>query len=79
MYGKRGLCSRVTRVPLATRSQVPDYVATVLPMLCSFARVRSAYPLVILAANLTAAEVQTLQEVGGALACRYTALTHHGS
>ena len=49
----------------ARRPEVPDYVATSLPLLCSFRRVRSAYKLVILVANLTAAEVGILRDVGG--------------
>ena len=49
----------------ARKPEVPDYVATALPMICSFQRVQSAYPLIILAANLSASELRTLREVGG--------------
>ena len=40
---------------------VPDYVSTALPLLCSFRLIQSAYPLVILASNLSSHEVDTLR------------------
>ena len=49
----------------ARKPEVPDYVATALPMICSFVRVRSKYQLVVLAANLTAGEHSLLRAVGG--------------
>lgn len=43
---------------------VPDYVTTALPLLCSFARVGSAYPLFVLVHNLAAAEHARLRAHG---------------
>ena len=39
------------------RPIVPDYVRTAAPLVCSFRHVRSEYPLIVLAHNLSAAEV----------------------
>ena len=49
-----------------TNPAIPDYVASALPLLCSHQRTRSAYPLIVLAANLTAAEQSQLRLHGAA-------------
>jgi hypothetical protein len=47
-----------------SRAAVPDYVRTAAPMLCSLRRVRSHYPVVVLAHNLTDKEEAALRLLG---------------
>ena len=44
--------------------QTPNYLQTVLPLLCSFARTRSRYPLYVLGSNLTQEEQSLLTDHG---------------
>lgn len=50
--------------PTERHARTPNYLLTVLPLLCSFIRVRSRYPLLVLAANLSQSEETALLAYG---------------
>ena len=60
----RGTGSYIARFH-KTKPNRPNYVASAIPLLCSFRRAGSAYPFVILAVNLTGAEHDALRVQGG--------------